>query len=164
MDLEEFARTELRSLLQFSRVLTGDRGLAEDIVQEVLMRLHTRADRLAAIDNLPAYARRMVVNEYVSWGRKWFRMVPTSIVDEPQPQPDHADQHAERASLRARLSRLPRRQQAVLALRYYVGLTDNEIADELGCSAGTVRTHASRGLAALRLDLTDASATKELFA
>jgi len=164
MDLEEFARTELRSLLQFSRVLTGDRGLAEDIVQEVLMRLHMRADRLASIDNLPAYARRMVVNEFVSWGRKWFRMVPTSILDEPAPQPDHADEHADRDSLRARLSRLPRKQQAVLALRYYVGLSDNQIADELGCSPGTVRTHASRGLATLRLDLADAPTTRELFA
>jgi hypothetical protein len=50
VDLEEFARTELRALLQFSRVLAGERGLAEDIVQEVLMRLHTRADRPAELD------------------------------------------------------------------------------------------------------------------
>jgi RNA polymerase sigma-70 factor (sigma-E family) len=156
VEFEEFTHTGLRPLLQFVRVLTGDRGLAEDIVQEVLIRLHARSDRLEEIENLGAYARRMAVNEYVNWGRKWFRIRPTAVLHEPPPQPDHADRHADRDWLRSELAKLPRRQRAVLALRYYAGLTDAEIADVLACSAGTVRSHACRALATLRVEMSDA--------
>ena len=58
---------------------------------------------------------------------------------------------ADRDALLTELGKLPRRQQAVLVLRYYEGLTDAEIAELLGCSPGTVRGYASRGLAALRV-------------
>jgi RNA polymerase sigma factor (sigma-70 family) len=67
--------------------------------------------------------------------------------------PDHADAYAERDSLIAELERLPRRQRAVLVLRYYQGLSDIEIADVIGCQAGTVRGYASRALATLRVEL-----------
>lgn len=63
---------------------------------------------------------------------------------------DHAGQYEEREDLRQRLQRLPRQQQAVLTLRYYLDLTDAEIADSMGCSVGTVRGYASRALATLR--------------
>ena len=108
MDFDEFTRTGLRPLLHFARVLTGDRGLAQDVTQEVLIRLHARSDRLAAIDDLGAYARRMAVNEYLDWGRKWFRIRPTSVPHEPPPQPDHAEQHADHEWLREQLNTLPR--------------------------------------------------------
>jgi len=153
MDFDEFAATGLRPLLEFTRVLTGDRGLAEDVVQEVLIRLHARGDRLGDIDHLWAYARRMAVNEYLGWGRKWFRQRPTPVLPEPPPSPDHADRLAEHHWLRGELAKLPRRQRAVLVLRYYAGLSDLQIADELGCSPGTVRSHASRALAALRVEI-----------
>ena len=153
MDFDEFAETGLRPLLRFTRVLTGDRGLAEDIVQEVLVRLHARGDRLGDIEHLGVYARRMAVNEYLGWQRKWLRQRPTSVPPEP-PRPNHADRHAERDWLRSELARLPQRQRAVLVLRYYAGLTDAEIADEMGCSPGTVRSHASRAFATLRVEIT----------
>ncbi len=153
MDFDEFARTGLRPLLRFTRVLTGDRGLAEDIVQEVLVRLHARGDRLNDIEYLGAYARRMAVNDYLRWQRKWLRQRPTPVLPEPPPQPDHADRHAEYEWLQSELARLPQRQRAVLVLRYYAGLTDAEIADEMGCSHGTVRSHASRALATLRVEI-----------
>ena len=67
---------------------------------------------------------------------------------------DHAVAHAERAALLAELGKLPRRQRAVLVLRYYEGLSDTEIAEVLGCTPGTVRGYASRALAALRVQIT----------
>ena len=152
MDVDEFAITRGPALLGFARVLTGDRGLAEELLQDVLMRLYARRDSLGDIADLDAYAHRMISNAYVSWGRKWFRVRPVAQLPEAA-TPAHADVHAERDALRVELAKLTRRQRAVLVLRYHGGLSDSEIADELGCSVTTVRTHASRGLTALRIEM-----------
>lgn len=67
--------------------------------------------------------------------------------------PDHAVAHAERDALLTEVGKLPRRQRAVLVLRYYEGFSDSEIAELLGCTAGTVRGYASRALATLRVEM-----------
>jgi RNA polymerase sigma-70 factor (sigma-E family) len=149
---EEFVSARGDALLRFAAVLTGDRGTAEDVVQEVFLRAHRRWARIDALEQPEAYVRRMITNEYLSWRRRWARQVPVERVSPPPPDtPDHATTHAERSALAADLARLPRRQRAVLVLRYYAGLTDAEIADVLGCTAGTVRGYASRAFAALRI-------------
>ncbi|HEY8452223.1 MAG: SigE family RNA polymerase sigma factor [Micromonosporaceae bacterium] len=160
MTFEEYVAWRLPALLRFAAVLTGDRDLAHDIVQEVLARAHVRWRRIGQLDIPDRYVRRMVVNEFLSWRRRWSRVVPVGRAGEVEdavgradPDPDAATVHAERDALRAELARLPRRQQAVLVLRYYEGLTDAEIAEVLGCRPGTVRGYASRALAALRLRL-----------
>jgi RNA polymerase sigma factor (sigma-70 family) len=79
--------------------------------------------------------------------------VPSDDV-ETGSSPDHADRTADRDELIGELAKLPRRQRVVLVLRYYGGLTDNEIAETMGCSPGTVRAHASRALATLRIQFT----------
>jgi RNA polymerase sigma-70 factor (sigma-E family) len=154
MAFDEFAAACLPGLLRFAVVLTGDRGLAEDVVQEVLLRVHGRWAKIGALDSPEHYVRRMVVNEYLTWRRRWGRVVPHP--DPPvdfDPLSDHAAVHAERDALRIELDKLPRRQRAVLVLRYYAGMSDIEIAEVLGCGAGTVRGYASRALAALRVEL-----------
>ncbi|MEV6527274.1 SigE family RNA polymerase sigma factor [Longispora sp. NPDC051575] len=149
MTFEEYAAARLPALLRYATVLTGERALAEDVVQEVLVRAHARWRR---IDEPESYLRRMVVNEYLSWRRRWSRVVPHASVGlPPSDAPDHPTSHADRDALRAELALLPRRQRAVIVLRYYQGLTDAEIADALGCSPGTVRGYASRALATLRV-------------
>ncbi|HYQ69706.1 SigE family RNA polymerase sigma factor [Actinophytocola sp.] len=154
MMFEEFAADSLPGLLRFAAVLTGDRGLAEDVVQEVLLRVYGHWARIGALDSPKHYVRRMIVNEYLSWRRRWGRVAPhadpPAVVD---PVSDHAAVHAERDALRIELDKLPRRQRAVLVLRYYAGMSDIEIAEVLGCGAGTVRGYASRALAALRVEL-----------
>ncbi|KAA2260911.1 SigE family RNA polymerase sigma factor [Solihabitans fulvus] len=153
MTFEEFAQTRLPALLRYAVALTGERGLAEDVVQEVLVRVHARWRSVESLDQPDAYVRRMVVNEYLSWRRRWARFVPSASVSPPEPDtPDHATRHADRDALRAELGRLPARQRAVLVLRYYEGLTDPEIAEVLGCGASTVRGYATRALATLRVD------------
>jgi len=159
MTFDEFAAERLPALLRFAAVLTGDRGLAEDVLQEVLLRAHQRWAHIGGLDVPEAYVRRMITNEYLSWRRRWARVVPHAEVVPPGGETGEAafaDRHADRDALSAELARLPRRQRAVLVLRYYAGLTDAEIALTLGCSAGTVRGYASRALATLRMDLAPA--------
>lgn len=151
MTFEEWARVRLPALVRFGAALTGDRALAEDVVQEVLIRAYGRWRRIADMEWPDAYLRRMVVNEYLSWRRRWGRVTPVPALALDRTLPDHADAHAERAGVRAQLAGLPRRQRAVLVLRYYEHLTDVEIAEVLGCAAGTVRSLASRALATLRV-------------
>jgi RNA polymerase sigma-70 factor (sigma-E family) len=155
MRFEEFAATRLPAVLRFAGVLTADRALAEDVVQEVLIRASKRWDQLDRLDHPEQYVRKMVVNEYLSWRRRNWRLLPagTAIETGDRESPDYAREHAERDALLAELGKLPRRQRTVLVLRYYQGLSDTEIADVLGCTPGTVRGYASRALAALRVEL-----------
>jgi RNA polymerase sigma-70 factor (sigma-E family) len=156
VESEVITAARVRALLGFAGALVGDRGLAEDLVQDVLLRLHTRRDRLTEVTDLDAYARRMIVNAYLSWGRRWFRVVPSPTLRERVGVPDPAQAIVDRDVLRGELRALPRRQRAVLVLRYYLGLSDADIAAELGCGVGTVRSHASRGLARLRVHMSEA--------
>lgn len=148
---EAYAREHLPGLLRLAGVLSRDRYTAEDVVQEVLLRASRRWDQVSATDVPDAYIRRMVVNEYLSWRRKWARITPHAEIETGALVPDHADSVADRDEMAIRLKALPARQRAVLVLRYYEGLSDEQIADALSCSSGAVRTAASRALAALRV-------------
>jgi len=158
MTFEEFAAAQLGPLRRFAWVLTNDRALGEDLVQDVLLTAHRRWDRIGVLDEPKAYVRRMLVNEFISWRRKWARIVPRSdvrlLVDEPS-GPDHAERHAEHAALVADIAGLPRRQRAVIVLRYFEDLPDNDIADILGCTPSTVRSQVLRALRTLRVLRTD---------
>src|SRR5580692_5837908 len=156
MTFEEFADARLPAVLRFAGVLTGDRALAEDVVQEVLIRAHARWRKIGRLDHPESYIRKMIVNEFISSKRRTWRFIPTGTrpdVDD-QGAVDHAAHHAERAALLAEIGKLPRRQRAVLVLRYYEGLSDTEIAEVFGCTPGTVRGYASRALGALRVQIT----------
>lgn len=71
---EQFAAARLPGLLRLAGVLAGDRGIAEDVVQEVLLRVSGRWSVIVATTVPEAYVRRMVVNDYLSWRRKWARI------------------------------------------------------------------------------------------
>jgi RNA polymerase sigma-70 factor (sigma-E family) len=154
MEFEAFVRERLPALVAFTAALCADSALAEDVVQEVLIRVQRRWSAVAGLDVPEAYVRKALVNEYLSWRRKLWRVIPKAEVHPAGADaPDHAEAHAERSLLADRISALPPRQRAVLVLRYYAGLTDAEIAEILGCRPVTVRGYASRALATLRVDL-----------
>ncbi|WP_306205649.1 SigE family RNA polymerase sigma factor [Actinoplanes sp. RD1] len=146
MRFEEFVAARLPTLARYATVLCSDRAEADDVVQEVLTRALMRWRRIGELEEPYAYVRAMVTNEFLS--RR--RLVPLDR-HEPAAPPEP---EVLRPELWARLSTLPRRQRAVLVLRYYEDLSDEQIAGVLGCRPGTVRTHASRGLAALRIAIT----------
>ena len=154
MIFTEYVAEHQRGLLRFATALTTDEALAEDVVQDVLTPAFERWDRIAAVDQPHAYVRRMIVNEYLSWRRR--RAARTiasthSTLDAiGTPTADPATGYAERDAMRTRIAALPRKQRAALLLRYYEDRTFDEIAEVLGCSAGTVRSHISRALGTLR--------------
>lgn len=153
MTFDEFTRTRLAALLRFAKVLCVDRGTAEEVVQEVALRAYRRWEDISGLDQPEAYLRRMIVNEYLSWRRKWARLVPHAEVVDVVREVDPAARVADQAELVGEIAKLPRRQRAVLVMRYYGGLSDAEIAGDLGLSPGTVRSHLSRALAALRVQI-----------
>ena len=137
MRFEEFAGTRLPSLLRYATVLTADPVQAQDIVQDVLVKACTRWRRIEATDRPDDYVRKMVLNEFLSWRRRWqvrsIRPAPDDVLDAGQPPgPDHAAEIAERDDVWRRLAELPPRRRAVVVLRFYGDLDDDQIAEQLG--------------------------------
>ncbi len=137
--------------IRLAYLLTGDRALAEDLVQEAFVRFVGRLHYLRDPASCEAYLRRTVVNLSKNHFRR--KAVERSYVDrqiDPRPaDPPEPDVVAHEA-MRAALLRLPERQRAALVLRYYEDLPEAQIAQLLGCRPATVRSLVSRGLQALR--------------
>lgn len=151
---EAFVADRLDRLLRYATALTCDPHLAQDIVQDVLLRAQHRWSRIESMAAPDAYVRRMITNEYLSWRRRRAsRTVPShhgTLDALGPPTADPAGPYAERDEMRARIAALPRKQRAAILLRYYEDRTDEQAAEILGCSAATVRSHISRALATLR--------------
>jgi RNA polymerase sigma-70 factor (sigma-E family) len=152
-DFAKFVDEALPALLRFGYVLTGNAQEAEDLVQDALAKSLRRWRRVRA-DNPVAYTRRVMVNTHLTRWRRWSARV--RLGDVPDAATDDAGlrRGEDWDALRRALALLPSRQRAVLVLRYLEDLPDTTIAVLLGCSTSTVRSHASRGLAALRPLLT----------
>jgi RNA polymerase sigma-70 factor (sigma-E family) len=153
-DFRSFVEAQWQPLLRTAYLLTGDRGLAEDLVQSTLLQVHRRWARIERLDAPAAYARRVLVNlNSSSWRRRRVREVLHLAM------PDPADVHDASAAvdLRDQLWRaclgLPPRRRAVVVLRYFEDLPDEEVARVLGISVSTVKTQAHRALATLRAEL-----------
>ncbi|WP_305786639.1 sigma-70 family RNA polymerase sigma factor [Symbioplanes lichenis] len=150
MRFDDFIAARLRALLRYATVLCGDRAEADDLVQEVLTRALVRWRRIEGLAEPYAYVRAMVTNEFLSRRRRRrFRLVPLDQHEQAAPAVPEGD-----PELWARLATLPRQQRAVVVLRFYEDLGDEEIAEVLGCRTSTVRAYASRALATLRVTLT----------
>lgn len=153
-DYEDFVRGHLPRLLGYATMLTGDREQAADLVQDVLVKLYRRWSRISAADRPDRYVLRMVTNGYLSWrNSRAARLITTGDPPDVARPDDFVSDHALREDMWQRLARLPRRQRAVLVLRYYEQFDDREIADLLGCARATVRAHAHKALTSLRTGL-----------
>jgi len=155
--LELLYAAHFRQLVRLGVLLVRDVGTAEEIVQDCFLAVHAKWNRLHDPDKALAYLRQSVVNRCRSHLRHLSvvrRHADREAPLDPAHGADHAaHDHARRATVLDALRRLPRRQREVLALRYYLDLSEAEIADLLGISRGAVKSHASRGAAALRATL-----------
>ncbi len=143
---EEFVAARSTALLRTAYLLTRDHITAEDLLQTALTKAYLAWGRIDG--NPEPYVRRILVNTYASWWRrKWNGERPTDEL----PEQAHVDRH-ESGDLWDALGRLPRRQRTVVVLRYFEDLTEAQTADLLGISVGTVKSQASKAMAALRID------------
>ncbi|AXB46386.1 SigE family RNA polymerase sigma factor [Amycolatopsis albispora] len=151
---DEFVAQRLDPLLRYATVLTCDSHLAQDVVQESLLRAQQRWPRIAATGQPGAYVKRMVTNEYLSWRRRRARadvsLSHTELEALGRRSDDPADDYDARDAMLAGIAALPAKQRAAVVLRYYEDCSDAEIAVLLGCREGTVRSHISRALTTLR--------------
>jgi len=148
-------RASSASLLRRAFLLTGDRHLAEDLVQTALAKVATRWSDIAAKGDPLPYVRTVVVRTAIGWRRrKWSGEVPSNFVPELAGA-DSTEIIGRRERLRRALLSLPPRQRAVLVLRFYDDLTEWQTAEMLRCSVGTVKSQAAKGLARLRQTLPD---------
>lgn len=142
---EEYVAARGDGLLRFAYLLCGDRHLAEDLVQEVLARVHDRWPRLSYVEQPDAYLRTAIVRQFVSWRRRRSRRETSlELIAEPAGSgADAATRHAARDEMWRLLETLPRRQRAVLVLRFYEDLADMPATTGLR-SASTPTTSISR--------------------
>ena len=150
-DFDTFVITRTPVLLRFAYVLAGDTALAEDLLQEALVKVHRRWATVCRADRPEAYVRRVLINEYTSWRRlRRNTEFPTALLPDLVPIEAVEAAVVERDIVWRALQRLPRRQRAALVLRYYEDLPDPDIARIIGCTDGTVRSLISRALQSLR--------------
>ena len=141
-----------RYLVRLSALLLRDVGLAEEVVQDAFVAMHAAWHRLRDPDKALAYLRQTAVNRSRSALRR--RAVEHKYAPQPMPDAPSAEYGAlgalEHQAVIDALRKLPVRQREALVLRYYGDLSEAEIADAMGISRGAVKSHASRGMAALR--------------
>ncbi len=143
---------EYRPLVRMSAMLLGDVGAAEEVVQESFIAMHAAWRRLRDTDKALHYLRRSVTNRSRSVLRHRVvidRHLPTAEPD--MPSAEHcAITQIERAAVTAALRTIPARQREALVLRFYLGLSEDEVAAAMQISTGAVKSHTARGKAALR--------------
>ena len=153
--VEELYAAHYRRLVRLSVLLVRDVGTAEEVVQDSFVAMHDRWHRLRDPDKALAYLRQTVVNRSRSVLRR--RVVAARHVPDVLPDAPGADETTVVAERRRQvldaLAALPRRQREVIALRYYLDLSEAQIAEALGISNGAVKSHASRAADALRASL-----------
>jgi len=146
-----------RGLVRLATLLVHDVGTAEEVVQDAFVAMHGRWRRLREPDKALAYLRTSVINRSRSVLRH--RGVVTAHPEPAWPDAPGAEVGAlgalERDRVMAALARLPVRQREVLVLRYYLDQSEAQIAYTLGISQGAVKSHASRGMAGLRVRLAE---------
>ncbi|UQU66684.1 SigE family RNA polymerase sigma factor [Couchioplanes caeruleus] len=151
-DFSEFVRARTPALLRTAFLLTGDRHLAEDLVQDALARTHRALRKLADEGHFEAYTRTAMYHLHVSrWRRRRFaESLDSDLLDRADPVRDHSARVDLQVSLHQALARLTPRQRTVLVLRYFEDRTEAEAAAQLSCSIGTVKSQTSKALSRLR--------------
>lgn len=149
-EFREFVVARSPALLATAYLLTGDRGTAEDLLQVTLLKAYRHWARVRTAGSPEAYVRRVLANQRIAWWRR------KRVAESSRPLPDLPGRDSATAAVDQRdelwraLHQLPPRTRAVLVLRYWEDRSEADTAEILGCSVGSVKSQASRGLRRLR--------------
>lgn len=151
-DFDDFFRATWPRLFRTAYAVAGDAASAEDALQAAYARAFARWRHVSSADHPEAYVRRMVVNEILGARRRgWWKRERPQVDIEPAGAHDGPELGVvEKDAVWAAVLELPPRQRAVVVLRYYEDLSEEQIAEVLGCSRGTVKSQASAALTNLR--------------
>lgn len=155
----EYVRADAIALSRAAFLLTRDRQLAEDLVQETLLRVIGRWNQITRAGDPRPYVRRVMYHQHVSWWRR--SRGRSQPVAEPPDQvgPDRTGAWDDSVIVCAALTRLTPRQRAVVVLRYFEDRTERETAEILGCRVGTVKSTTRDALVKLRSVVPDLAET-----
>lgn len=154
-DYREFVVASSARLGRLARMLSADPHAGEDLLQATLLKTWSSWPRVRKTENPDAYVRRVMVNTAAKgYRRRWRGEVPTDVLPESI-RADDTRTVDDRSMLVDAVRRLPPRQRAAVVLRYFLDLSDQDIADSLGCSVATVRSQISRALVTLRVQPVD---------
>lgn len=142
-------------LMRTAFLLTGEQHAAEDLVQTTLEQVYVAWRRVGSTDDPDAYVRRVMINAHARKHRRRLKefLAPRSDSDLVPELPDSGDRIAQaddRSALLTALSQLPPRQREAVVLRYWEDLSEGRTAEAMGCSVGTVKSNAAKGIAKLR--------------
>jgi RNA polymerase sigma-70 factor (sigma-E family) len=152
LEFADYVAARSPSLLRSAYLLTGDAGLAEDLLQVAWSKVWPRWTRLVRTGDPEAYMRRVVYTTYVSWWRRrWVREEPVADLPDADGAEGGQTDAAYRLDVLRALATLPRGQRAVIILRFFDDQTEARTAATLGCTVGTVKSQTARALARLRL-------------
>lgn len=148
-EYRQFVLEAANRLFRTAYVLTNDRQLAEDLVQQTLLKAWRYWRHVREADDRYNYVRRILLTSHSRMHRR--RRVSEVLTASPQEQEGHRPLVDERDQLLRAIDRLPYGQKAVLLLRFYEDLTVDQTAELLGCSVGTVKSRTARALQQLRM-------------
>jgi RNA polymerase sigma-70 factor (sigma-E family) len=151
----EYVAAHRGRMLRTARLLAGgDHHWAEDLVQTALTKLYVHWGKVRRAEGVSSYADRILINAFIDERRRFWRSRESSTAEFDEPAPARGPDHSDRLTVLDALARLPRRQRAVVVLRYFQDLDVAAVARVMDCSEGTVKSQTARALTKLR-DLID---------
>jgi RNA polymerase sigma-70 factor (sigma-E family) len=148
-EFTEYMAARMPALRRLARLLCQDWSLADDLLQCAMTKAYVHWAKATRADNIDAYVRGILVREFVQERRtSWARRV--TLTEQPPDVNLAGADHESALDLRAAVAALPRRQRAVLVLRYFCDLNVHQAAEALGCSPGTIKSQTAKALETLR--------------
>jgi len=149
----EFVAQRSAALFRTAYLVVGDHQLAQDLLQEALIKTYVAWPRIRDLSKAEAYTRQVIVTTAISWRRRRsFHELPNDPLPEP-PVVDQSEELATHDALWSQLRTLPPRQRAAVVLRYYHDLSEVQTAEIMGCAVGTVKSQVATALSRLREQL-----------
>lgn len=145
--LDDLVRERGAALVRYGYLLTGDTALAQDLVQDAIVKVFVRAHRGAPLESLEAYVRRTMVTLSIDGFRRRTRSSSLArLAADPEVRPDPVAGAAERMDVHAALAELGRQERTAVVLRYFDDLTVPEVAARMGLAEGSVKRYLSNAL------------------